>query len=334
MAMFKIKNGPTPNKHGKKWSKEEDNQLLQDLKSDITLDDISKKHERTLSSIKLRMEKHAVDMYKDKVDIKQIEKLTRLKNIEKLASKYEMKDVEKKSVKTIVKKKVKSGDKTDLRTLLEEIKNLQIELVDKFKEFRKFDKLGLFDEIEKDENVEEKNDDVEETKGELITEKKVKIDISVISVDGCCNDETKISGCGWGSVVDKNGEDLIPKYKHLSKDFKYEEKRGKNKDREVIIAQATDVKEQQNNYAELLSFLFALRIATNNENVKEICSDANLIIKFCGNPSHNTKSTADENKNKYIQECKKLRKIFETRGGIITKVDGGENKADLGYHKN
>jgi ribonuclease HI len=332
MAMFKIKNGPTPNKHGKKWSKEEDNQLLQDLKSDISLDDISKKNERTLSSIKLRMEKHAVDMYKDKVDIKQIEKLTRLKNIEKLASKYEMKEGEKKKgeKKKVEKKKVLI--QPDLRKILEEIKNLQIELVDKFKEFRKFDKLGLFDEIEK-----EKNDDVEEKKEEkkeMITEKKIKIDISVISVDGCCNDETKISGCGWGSVVDKNSEDLIPKYKHLSKDFKYEEKRGKNKDREVIIAQATDVKEQQNNYAELLSFLFALRIATNNENVKEICSDANLIIKFWGNPTHNTKLTADENKNKYIQECKKLRKNFETRGGIITKVDGGENLADLGYHIN
>ena len=38
-------------------------------------------------------------------------------------------------------------------------------------------------------------------------------------------------------------------------------------------------------------------------------------------------------KLKYINEVIELRKKFETSGGVITKICGGENKADSGYHK-
>jgi ribA/ribD-fused uncharacterized protein len=169
---------------------------------------------------------------------------------------------------------------------------------------------------------------------ESIKEEK-KIDISVLWVDGACNSDTKDSA--WGSVVNNESIDMVPLYKELSTDLIYEKKnltiKREKVEREIIIAKATDVKSQQNNYAELLSFLFALRIANKNKEVKEIKSDSDLIIKYWSNPKHNTNMTKDSNKNKYINESKKLREEFEKNNGIITKVSGAINLADLGKHK-
>lgn len=163
-----------------------------------------------------------------------------------------------------------------------------------------------------------------------------KINLSVIYCDGACNKDTGDSA--WGSVVNSESLDLIALYKYLLKDLKYEHKQLEIKkekvERDVIIAKATDVKSQQNNYAELLSFLFALQIANHTKKVKEIRSDSQLIINYWSNPKHNTSLTKDENKNKYIKLCKNLRLEFENNGGKITKVSGSDNLADLGKHKN
>lgn len=306
-----------PNRHNKRWKDEEDNKLLQELKDNISLKEISKSHERTINSIKLRIEKHAVDMYDKKIEIKQIELLTKLKNIEQVVRDYKNRETKKK-IKNENNKRKKPND---IKQLLTDIKFLQSELVIKFNEFRKYYPLMI-------ENKDENKD-----------ENKENIDISIIYVDGCRNLDT--NDCAWGSVVNKNKVDLIPIYKHLSTDFKYldlsenknlqisENKNIKNK---VIIAKSTDVVLQHNNCAELLAFLFALRISKDNINVKEIRSDSDLIIKYWSNPTHNTKESNDKEKYKYILESKKLRKIFEKRGGIITKIPGDDNLADLGYH--
>jgi ribonuclease HI len=255
-----------------------------------------------------------------------------------------------------------------------EIKNLQIELLGKYNEFIKLSKTDFFDKQDKIREQESTIDELKDVIGMLRSllsdlnycsedvdrylkkrgkcpecysekcscdensEKDIKKspDISVLWVDGACNSDTK--DCAWGSVVNNEKVDIIPLYKNLSKDLIYEEQILKiNKiptKREIIIAKATDVKSQQNNYAELLSFLFTLRIANVNKEVKEIKSDSDLIIKYWSNPEHNTNMTKDDNKNKYIKECKKLRKIFESNKGKITKVDGKVNLADLGKHKN
>lgn len=177
------------------------------------------------------------------------------------------------------------------------------------------------------EKIEPVDDDV---KPQRLLRKK-QVDLSIIYTDGCCNKETK--DAGWGSVVNNNKIDLIPIYKHLYSDLIYEEKKCNVGDKTVIIAKSTDVQSQHNNYAELLAFVFALRLAKNNINVKEIKTDSDLIFKYWSCHTHDTKLTNDENKNKYIKESKLLRHEFENRGGIITKISGSENKADLGYHK-
>lgn len=180
-----------------------------------------------------------------------------------------------------------------------------------------------------------KNEKKEENDNEpqrLLRKKKSSksVDTNIIYTDGCCNKETK--DVAWGSVVNDNKIDLIPIYKHLYTDLLYEENNTKVGIRTIIIAKSTNVSSQHNNYAELLSFVFALRIAK-IDNVKEIKTDSELIFKYWSNPEHNTKLTDDENKNKYIQESKLLRKEFEMKGGLITRISGDENKADLGYHK-
>jgi ribonuclease HI len=222
-----------------------------------------------------------------------------------------------------------TAENVDIKQLLIDIKFLQSELMIKFNEFQKYYPLMIVNKVN--------DEDVKETKNS-----KENTDMSIIYVDGCCNSDT--INCAWGSVVNKNKVDLIPIYKHLSKDFKYldlsklqisENKKlqiSKNIKNEVIIAKTTDVISQHNNYAELLSFLFALRISKENINVKEIKSDSELVIKYWSNPNHNTKIPKDKEKHKYILESKELRKIFEKRGGIITKISGNDNLADLGYH--
>jgi hypothetical protein len=204
--------------------------------------------------------------------------------------------------------------------------------------------------IEKKEVIKEKNETKKNEKKNIEKKENIKEKNEIILwVDGACNSDTK--DCAWGSVVNNDQIDMVSLYKELSPDLIYEKKvlnikikpqvsDGKQhitpdkQEREIIIAKATDVKSQQNNYAELLSFLFALRIANSkSEKVKEIKSDSDLIIKYWSNPKHNTNMTKDSNKNKYINESKKLREIFERNGGIITKISGSVNLADLGKHK-
>lgn len=208
----------------------------------------------------------------------------------------------------------------------------RVERIEQILELQKNNHGTIFEVKKQQDNIvlpiEEKNKDKEEDNAPQRLLRRNNM--NVIYVDGCCNKETK--DVAWGSVVNENKIDLVSKYKHLYTDLIYEQKKCKVGDRIVIIAKATDVESQQNNYAELLAFVFALRLTKIN-NIKEIKTDSELIYKYWSKPDHNTKLTEDENKNKYIKESKVLREEFEKKGGIITKIPGGENKADLGYHK-
>lgn len=155
-----------------------------------------------------------------------------------------------------------------------------------------------------------------------------------IYVDGGCNKNTK--GEAWGSVVDKDGNDLIGIYYGLLQDMtlRYEDLPVGR--RVVIIAKFDDVKTQQNNGAELLAMVAGLRIANyffaNNYPISSILSDSQLITEYWSKKITSGKSFSPV-KEKYIKECIELRKIYESYGGNIIKIAGDVNKADLGWHK-
>ncbi len=156
-----------------------------------------------------------------------------------------------------------------------------------------------------------------------------------IYADGACNSKTE--GFAWASVVNHKREDLLRPEDH--KDLVIEKKQLPKGPRNVIICKANDVASQQNNYAELLAMVAALRIAlkTNHGNKYEmkLYSDSQLIVDYWSQGKFNLKTwnKMDVQKQKYIVECAKLRKEFEHKGGKVIKISGDDNLADLGFHK-
>lgn len=157
------------------------------------------------------------------------------------------------------------------------------------------------------------------------------IDTSILYVDGGMNTQTGDEA--WGCVVNSKGIDVISHFPELVNDLKIKSVILPVGQRKVCVSTFSDVKSQQNNGAELLSMLIALRIATVSK-VKEIKSDSELVVKWWSRNHVNvhTRKTMDKQKLEYIKECGELRTKFESQGGIITKISGNENLADLGYH--
>jgi ribonuclease HI len=157
----------------------------------------------------------------------------------------------------------------------------------------------------------------------------------IIYCDGCCNKIT--NGNSWASIVDKNNNCLIKKYKNLlnlENEFNLIEHTVGSVIRDVIIVKFDDVKSQQNNGAELIALLISLKIANLLKNKITILCDSNLLIQYWskGRINPKTKEKMDKNKLKYIEEVTLLRKKFEENGNILEKISGNDNKADLGFH--
>lgn len=152
-----------------------------------------------------------------------------------------------------------------------------------------------------------------------------------IYCDGSMN---KYSGnAGWGSVVDSNGLDLITMYNNL---IEYDMSTLiLSNSKKVILSRFDDVKSQQNNGAELMALIAALRIALSVSQVQEIATDSDLLFKYwsLGRVAAATREKMDPKKAERITECTRLRNEFEKRGGKLIKVGGDENKADLGFHR-
>lgn len=163
----------------------------------------------------------------------------------------------------------------------------------------------------------------------------------IVWVDGGCNDLTAPEG--WGSVVNDKGRDILSRKDVLPiiKDLKHrvevlpEGLVSLGGPRTVLISNFTDVNMQQNNGAELLAMVAALRIAGAFPIIKVINCDSNLLCLWWskGEVSKGAKKNIDKEKLSLIEECGILRRNFEARGGKIVKVKGSENKADLGMHK-
>ncbi len=91
--------------------------------------------------------------------------------------------------------------------------------------------------------------------------------------------------------------------------------------------------QQQNNDAELLALIVALRIALSaSSRFIKVHTNSNLLILYWSKGIVN-KTVIDPRKLAYIIELTSLRQRSEAQGGKIVKISGKINPADLGFHK-
>jgi len=144
----------------------------------------------------------------------------------------------------------------------------------------------------------------------------------------CDGGHSKQSGKdAWGSVTDEYGNDLLCEEKINDMVIKVVNlpKRGTTT---IIVANFPDVKAQQNNGAELLSMIQAMRIAL-RDNHDTICSDSDLVVKYWSTGHISPSAKLCEEKRSWIKYCGELRKEFESKEGKIVKISGKDNPADL-----
>lgn len=127
------------------------------------------------------------------------------------------------------------------------------------------------------------------------------------------------TGSGNGvevSVVNEKGENLLD----LILDKKEINLRGK----QLLLGKT-------NNFGELLACKYALQIALKN-NILKVFGDSKLVIDYWSKgyiKKEMSKETID-----LAHEVKFLRNKFEAQGGSLEHISGGQNPADLGFHKN
>lgn len=156
---------------------------------------------------------------------------------------------------------------------------------------------------------------------------------NVIFCDGGHN---KMTGdCAFGSVVNNVGEDLIEKHKELFPDMELRDVMLPLGRRFIMVSHFSDCKSQQNNGAELMAMVAALRIALTDNSIDLIYSDSDLMLKYWSKKLNPEKRrTMDPRKVEYIDELIYLRKEYEKYSeNRLAKIEGEKNKADLGFHK-
>jgi len=120
------------------------------------------------------------------------------------------------------------------------------------------------------------------------------------------------------SVTDEKGRDLLGKVLAISKLNKF----GKH-----LVAHA----EATNNYGELLALKYALKYALKTEE-KSIFGDSKLVIDYWSKYQIKRKEVAARTV-KLAEEVSGLREKFEEGGGVVSRIPGGDNPADLGFHR-
>jgi ribonuclease HI len=86
-----------------------------------------------------------------------------------------------------------------------------------------------------------------------------------------------------------------------------------------------------NNYGELLALWYALKVAKKEE-VKKIFGDSKLVIDYWSR-RHAKRKALPHKTVRLLDEVAKLRERFEAAGGSILRIKGGDNPADLGFHR-
>lgn len=118
------------------------------------------------------------------------------------------------------------------------------------------------------------------------------------------------------SLTDENGKNLL--HKVLIK--KMINSHGKH----LILGEVT------NNYGELLACKYALKLAI-KEGIKKIFGDSKLVIEYWSQGILRRKLLPKKT-IKLAEEVFNLRKEFESAGGKMGRISGGDNPADLGFH--
>ncbi len=158
-----------------------------------------------------------------------------------------------------------------------------------------------------------------------------KLDPSRIYVDGGHNRQTGDEA--WACVVDSLGQDLVEVHQKQFLDLQLRDVQLPVGRRFVAVSKFKDVVSQQNNGAELLAMVMALRIAENNPGIATVCSDSHLIVEFWSRKlGHSQRLSMDPRKVQYIDELIYRASKFRLRGGQLVQIPGKGNPADLGYH--
>lgn len=87
-----------------------------------------------------------------------------------------------------------------------------------------------------------------------------------------------------------------------------------------------------NNYGELLALKYAIQIAKKTKH-KKIFGDSKLVIEYWSMGIAKAKDLPAKTA-KLIFEVTALREFFEEAGGEVLRIPGGDNPADLGFHRN
>ena len=86
-----------------------------------------------------------------------------------------------------------------------------------------------------------------------------------------------------------------------------------------------------NNFGELTGLFAAIRYAL-KYNIQTICGDSALVIDYWSKGRYNRDNLGEDTLN-LIRKVTDMRKEFENRNGIIKKISGDVNPADIGFHK-
>ncbi len=150
--------------------------------------------------------------------------------------------------------------------------------------------------------------------------------------DGACNSDSKPNG--WASVVSDTGDDIIMQNQVLLSDLKLAQGNFSVGTRAVAVTYFDDVASQQVNGAELIGLIIALRVAAVNPEVTYIGVDSQTVFAWMeGRMTKKTREKMNTFKLQYVEELMKLCAVFRSRGGIVEKINGDDNPADLGYHR-
>ena len=118
------------------------------------------------------------------------------------------------------------------------------------------------------------------------------------------------------SVTNEKGENLLHKVMPVKKVNRF----GKH----LLDSDKT------NNYGELLACRYALQFALKNQ-IKKVFGDSKLVINYWSQGLVRKKFVSVET-IKLVTAVAKLRKKFEVAGGVVGRISGDDNPADLGFH--
>ncbi|TSC88814.1 MAG: ribonuclease HI [Parcubacteria group bacterium Gr01-1014_3] len=118
------------------------------------------------------------------------------------------------------------------------------------------------------------------------------------------------------SVTDEKGKNLL---EHVMVDGEI------NKHGKHLIA-----KNVTNNYGELMACKFALKYAMKRR-IKNIFGDSKLVVDYWS--KGHIKNTVEQDTIDLAHDVAVLRSRFEEGGGVVGRISGDDNPADLGFHK-